>query len=214
MKKGAIFDMDGLLFDTERLFQEVWRQIARDMGVTLPPDFTTRICGTSGKKHDDLVRSFYPGCDPKELVSQVRNAVFSRQEIPVMKGVVEILSGMKEHGFRMAVASSSPLPMIKRNLSLTGLDGYFPWIVSGAQVTNGKPAPDIFLLAASTAGVDPSDCYVFEDSINGVIAGNQAGCASIMIPDLIEPNEEAKKAAAGIYPDLSAAWRAILSGEV
>ena len=214
MRKAAIFDMDGLLFDTERLFQKAWRDEAAAMNLTLPEVFTSRVCGTSGEKQAEVVREFFPGGDPEKIMAKVQNRVYEQKEIPVKKGTFEILKGMKEQGMLMAVASSSPLQMIERNLEKTSTAEYFHCIVSGLQVQNGKPEPDIFLLAAEKTGVSPSDCYVFEDSLNGIIAGFRAGCASIMIPDIVLPTEEIKKIAAGIFPDLSEAWKAILKGKL
>ena len=214
MKKAAIFDMDGLLFDTERLFQKAWREEAGSIGITLPDVFTTQICGTSGEKQAQIVRDYFPGKDPLEIMKKVQSRVYEQKEIPLKKGTKEILEGMKKQGMLMAVASSSPLPMIRQNLEKTGTGSYFHTIVSGQQVEKGKPEPDIFLLAARETGVDPADCYVFEDSINGILAGQAAGCACIMIPDMVEPNDQARAAAAGIYPDLLTAWAAILAKEV
>ena len=216
MKKAAIFDMDGLLFDTERLFQKAWHQKACEMGITLPPSFVFVISGTSGSRQAEIVSDYYPGGDTKAIIREVyeNEQRWAAENLPVMKGAYEILEGMREEGLILAVASSSSIPMIEGNLEKAGMRKYFHHIVSGSQVSRGKPAPDIFLLAAERSGVDPSDCYVFEDSINGILAGAAAGCASIMIPDLIPADEKAKAAAAGIYPDLLTAWRAIQNGEV
>ena len=214
MRKAAIFDMDGLLFDTERLFQQAWRDEAAAMNLSLPDVFTSRICGTSGEKQAEIVREFFPGGNPEEIMTKVQHRVYEQKEIPVKKGTFEILKGMNEQGIIMAVASSSPLQMIERNLEKTHTARYFHCVVSGLQVQKGKPEPDIFLLAAEKTGVSPSDCYVFEDSLNGIIAGFRAGCASIMIPDLVPPTEEIKNIAAGIFPDLSEAWEAIRKGEL
>ncbi|MBR2256007.1 MAG: HAD family phosphatase [Blautia sp.] len=214
MKTAAIYDMDGLLFDTERIFQEAWHREAQKLGVSLPDSFANIICGTSGERQVEIVRQYYPGVDPNEIMKRVQNASFEAETIFVKKGVFEILSGMKERGMVLAVASSSPLFLIEKNLEKTNTAHFFDTVVSGTQVSRGKPEPDIFLLAAEKAGVPPTDCYVFEDSINGIIAGTRAGCASIMIPDLIEPTEEVKQIAAGIFEDLSSAWHAIVNGEV
>ena len=216
MKKAAIFDMDGLLFDTERLFQKAWNQKACELGFTLPPSFVFAISGTSGSRQEQVVSEYMPGCDVGEVIRYVYEAEqrWAAESLPVMKGAYEILEGLKENGYIISVASSSTIPMIEGNLKKAGMTKYFHHIVSGTQVAHGKPFPDIFLLAAEKSGVSPSDCYVFEDSINGILAGAAAGCASIMIPDLIPPDEKAKAAAAGIYPDLLSAWKAIQNGEV
>ena len=216
MKKAAIFDMDGLLFDTERLFQKAWHQKAGELGFTLPPSFVFDISGTSGSRQEQIISDYMPGCDVGEVIRYVYEAEqrWAAEDLPVMKGAFELLEGLTESGLILSVASSSSIPMIERNLEKAGMTRYFHHIVSGTQVSHGKPFPDIFLLAAEKSGVNPSDCYVFEDSINGILAGAAAGCASIMIPDLIPADEKAKAAAAGIYPDLLAAWQAIQKGEV
>ena len=82
-------------------------------------------------------------------------------------------------------------------------------MVSGTEIERGKPAPDIFLLAAKEIGIAPEECYVFEDSINGIRAGVAAGCRSYMIPDLTEPTDEMREICSGIYEDLDAAWQVI-----
>ena len=216
MKKAAIFDMDGLLFDTEKLFQKAWNQNANAMGITLPPSFATTICGSSGALQEKIITDYMPGADPKAMIKRVNESVYAweEEEIPIMKGAFEILTGMQEHGLILSVASSSPLPMIERNLRKAGMTDFFACLVSGTQVAHGKPAPDIFLLAAEKSNVDPADAYVFEDSINGTIAGARAGCASIMIPDIVPPNDTVRSVAAGIFPDLSAAWQAIRQGRI
>ena len=122
-----------------------------------------------------------------------------------MKGVKEILEFFRAEGFKMAVASSSPTKMIKRNLKTSGLEEYFSEVVGADMVENGKPAPDIFLLAAKKLGLPPEECYVFEDSYNGIRGGAAAGCRTIMVVDTAPPTDEMKKLCAGIFDNLSEA---------
>ena len=114
----------------------------------------------------------------------------------------------------MAVASSAPVEVIEKNLLRTNLRGYFDVLVGGDKVSNGKPAPDIFLLAAKELNLEPSDCYIFEDSFNGIRAANSAGGFAIMIPDTIQPTEEIKNLCSAIYPSLIEARRAIKEGRL
>lgn len=102
----------------------------------------------------------------------------------------------------MAVASSSPKFQVEKNLVRAGVREYFDAVVSGEEVLHGKPAPDIFLLAAEKIGIDPKDCYVFEDSINGIRAGVAAGSASVMIPDITQPDEEIRSICAAVCGSL------------
>ena len=121
----------------------------------------------------------------------------------------ELLEYLKQHAVRMAVASSAPMELIKSNLRLAGIADYFDAVVSGEQVEHGKPFPDIFLLAAQKLNLQAQDCYVFEDGINGVRAGIQAGCSTIMVPDLVPPTKELYEQCTGIYPSLHAVLHAL-----
>lgn len=202
--KGAIFDMDGLLFDTEVVFQETWKEIADERNVKLPDEFTEAISGTSGQHMCDVLSRYYGVEDGSEIMHDCMSRVRRKLEIEVVKkeGVDEILECLKEKGIHIAVASSSSREQIESNLKKAGIYDCFEQIVCGKDVTNGKPAPDIFLLAAEKIGCRPEECYVFEDSENGIRAGSSAGCHAIMIPDMIKPSEEMRRLSAGIYDSL------------
>ena len=211
MKKGAIFDMDGLLFDTERLFRDGWGEMARRFGQVPQPDFPAAVAGTSGEGMREVIRRYYPAVDAHAFQSGCisRTAEILRQGLPEKPGMREILRFFQEQGVKMAVASSSGREMIEDNLRRAGVLDCFDAVVSGQEVSRGKPAPDIFLLAARKIGCAPEDCYVFEDGINGARAGVAAGCATVMIPDLMQPTEDLLERCAGIYPSLLAARDAI-----
>ncbi len=209
--QGAIFDMDGLLIDSETIWQGEWYAIAAERGVTLPEDFPARMCGTGGARTREVVRSCYRTDDPEPILRECSERVhrLEKDGVPLMPGVHTILNGLRAQGCRIAVASSSPMEMIERNLRLDGIEGCFDELVSGRTVAHGKPAPDVFLLAAERIGVPPERCWVFEDSLNGVEAGWRAGCRTVMIPDKVPPTDEARRMCWGIYPSLGAAWEAI-----
>ena len=192
MITGAIFDMDGILFDTERVYFETWQEMAMEYGVKLDKDFMRVVSGTTGKQKCEIVARFYSVEDGSDIVAACSKRVKERleQEIVVKKGVYEILKRLKEMGMKTAVASSSALEQIEKNLRKTNTYDFFDAIVSGRQVPHGKPAPDVFLLAAQKIGCKPEECYVFEDSENGVRAGHTSGAVTIMIPDLVQPSEE------------------------
>ena len=202
--KGAIFDMDGLLFDTEAIYQQTWNEIAKENGIQLPKEFVKAISGTNGDTMRHVIESYYGISDGKQIQKECMARIKKKLEIHVPKkpGVDDILRFFKEKNYHIAVASSSTKSQIESNLTLSGIKGYFDAIVSGAEVEKGKPEPDIFLLAAERIKSRPEECYVFEDSINGIKAGYRAGCKAIMIPDLIKPTEEIKKISAGIYDTL------------
>ena len=213
MKQGAIFDMDGLLFDTERLYQDSWVQTAADFGQTPDPNFPKAICGTSGEHSLEVIRAHYPAVDAEAFLAH--GVAWVQQQVaqgaPEKPGVHEILTYLRGCGVKLAVASSSGRAMIEGNLRHAGILELFDAVVSGDEITRGKPEPDIFLLAADKIGCAPQDCYVFEDGFNGVRAGAAAGCATIMIPDLMQPDETLRALCAGVYPSLLAALEGIRS---
>lgn len=201
--KGAIFDMDGVLFDTERLYQETWGELAAERGIRLEDSFLMAISGTNGSGMKRVIEKYYQVSDGTAIIEMCMARMKEKLalHVPVKKGVYEILEYFREIGMRMAVASSSSTLQIEANLSKTGIRKCFSEIVSGAEVEHGKPSPDIFLLAAKKIGCKPEECLVFEDSENGVKAGHRAGCFTIMIPDLIEPNAEISVLCSKIYMD-------------
>lgn len=136
MKRGAIFDMDGLLFDTERIYQENWLLTAREYGFEPHPDFPRAICGTCGAHTREVIRSFYPSVDAEEFLQSCLRRVLRQQEegIEEKPGVREILAFFQSRGIRLAVASSSALAQIEKNLSRAGLRPCFDAVVSGDQV--------------------------------------------------------------------------------
>lgn len=192
MKRGAIFDMDGLLLDTERLYQESWVEMARAFGQTPDPAFPAAVSGTSGEGMREVIRRYYPAVDPCAFqagcIARV-DGILDEQGPPVKPGAGELLEYLSTRGVKLAVASSSGRERILSNLRAARLDHFFDAVVSGQQVERGKPEPDIFLLAAREIGCPPEDCYVFEDSVNGVRAGMAAGCVTVMVPDLVPPPE-------------------------
>ncbi len=216
MKQGAIFDMDGLMFDTERLWQKGWRELARVNGYKPSLDFAREIMGTSGELMAKVIRKYYPSVDPGEFSNACRKKVEEALavDVPVKEGLYDILNFFRDNKVQMAVASSSPIPMIKRNLASADVEEYFRVVVSSKEVARPKPEPDVFLEAAKRLGIAPEDCYVFEDSFGGIKAGVAAGCTTVMIPDQVPPTDEIEAMCAGIYENLHIAARAIYMGEV
>lgn len=215
MKAGAIFDMDGLLFDTELIYNDEWYHIATKYGLNLQQDMLNELRGTSGVLMNHIVNAYWPDVDAakltEELFENARNTM--KQYVPVKSGVYEILTYFHKNHVRMAVASSAPLALIQNNLQLAEITKYFDVIVSGEEVKHGKPAPDIFLLALQRLHLAAEDCYVFEDGIHGAYAGIQAGCSTIMVPDLLPPTDELCKLCTGIYYSLHDVMQAIKNKE-
>ncbi len=204
MKQGAIFDMDGLLTDTERWYAASWRETAKAFGQEWVPNFDKFVAGTSGEGMRAVIHQHFPAVDPAAFMDAcTKNAYrLGEENLREMPGASEILRFFSARGVKMAVASSSPDDVIRRYLRKLDMERYFDAVVSGSEVQRGKPAPDIFLLAAERIGCAPEDCYVFEDGINGCLAGIAAGCAAVMIPDLFQPTEEVKRGCTAIYGSL------------
>ena len=217
MKRGAIFDMDGTLFDTEKLYRQAWLDVAAEFGEEKNYDLPTAISGSNlGEDSYKVIRRFYPNIDVEAYLARVLVEVRAAAErnLELMTGVKEILNFFKSAGVKMSVASSAPVEVIEKNLTRSNLRGYFEVLVGGDLVAHGKPAPDIFLLAAEKLNLPPNDCYIFEDSFNGIKSANSAGGVAIMIPDQVQPTEEIKNLCAAIFPNLNEAKRAIEEGRL
>ena len=208
--------MDGLMFDTERIWKESWNTIVLKYGYEPAPAFPKEVCGTSGEHMLEVIRKHYPGIDAVAYRADVRAAVAAAttNSVPEKEGLHELVDFFRANGVKIAVASSSQQSKIEHLLKLAGLYDKFEFIISGENLTRGKPAPDIFLMAASNIGVDPKDCYVLEDGMNGLRAGIAAGCATIMVVDLTEPNDFVRENCVGIYNSLLEVRDAISAGDI
>ena len=192
--KGAIFDMDGLLFDTETIWHKYWTLAATDRDIELPESFKYEICGSNGEDMYNKIRKYYKTDDPYSLYDETHNNYENelKQHIEMKKGVIEILEYLKAHDYKIAIASSSDRERIISNITRTNIKDYFDELVGHEDVTLSKPNPEVFLKAANYLGFKPEECYVFEDAYNGIVAAYEAGCKAIMIPDIMAPNEEMK----------------------
>ena len=217
MMRGAIFDVDGTMFDTERLYRDAWMALPPEYGFTANPEYPAAVRGSSGERAYAVAQAYYPGIDADAFFNACRARVYGSlaREVPLKPRLREILAYFKEQGFLLGIASAGRLSKIRHCLSATGLENYFKVIVSGADVTESKPAPEIFQLAAERLGLSPKECYVIEDCRNGVFGAAAAGCATIMVPDTgEEPVEEIRRLCIGVYPDLFAVRKALEAGEI
>ena len=211
MQRGAIFDMDGTIFDTERFYVKAWIEVADLFGVQRHPSIGLEMSGTNQAEASKVFATHYPQLDAKKYFDKVVDTVaeWSETKLEFLPGAKEILDYFKTHRVLMSVASGSPRRVIERNLHRSNIREYFVTAVGGDEIVNGKPEPDIFLKAAAQMNLSAKDCYVFEDSFNGIIAAYRAGCVPVMIPNQREPSDEIRKLCAGIYKDFFAAIVAI-----
>lgn len=196
MTQAIIFDMDGLMFDTETLSVKGWHAAGQAQGVDITEAMVFQVFGLNPKSLGQFWTSqFGASFDHDKAmagrIAYMKNDV-QKNGVPIKPGLLELLSYLNEEGYPFAVASSSQKPMIHYYLALAGIDEYFKYIVGGDDVKKGKPAPDIFLKAATLMGVAPADCMVFEDSENGILAAHHAGMKPVMVPDKIKPSQDTK----------------------
>ena len=196
--KAVLFDMDGLMVDTESLATEAFIHSAKKQGYDMTKEETLLVLGFTTKSIYEFWENYFKNSDVsgKQLVDDhykyIENILFTTgpRKMPYIE---ELLKYLKESNYKVAVASSSNMNHIINNMEKTGLKKYIDEFASGAEVENGKPAPDVFLLAAERLGVKPEECLVLEDSKAGVIAGSSAGAKVIMVPDMFKPDEECKE---------------------
>ena len=214
MKKGAIFDMDGLMFDTEVIYGRAWGLAGERLGVTIPDGFHAAVSGSTGENAKQIIRTFLPEVDCVALMELTYQISYDlqRQTLPEKPGLHEILEFFRSHGVKMAVASSTQREQVEWNLKQSGIRSYFDTVVTGQDVSHSKPDPEAFLTASARLGLPASDCYVFEDSFNGVRAGHAAACCTIMIPDLRQPDQEIARYYDACFPDLLTALQQIKKG--
>ena len=197
MIDGVIFDMDGTMFDTERMWATFWEPALAALGLPYREGLAEAARGTAGVTTRNVVRQFYgPDCDAEAIVDslhRVADEVFFSAPVPKKPGLDALLAWLKARHIPMAVASSSREAMIRHNLDVWGLTQDFTAIVSGQHVAHSKPDPEIFLLTAQKLDVEPSRCLVLEDSYNGVRAGAAGGFVTVMVPDLVPADDEMKR---------------------
>ncbi len=204
--RGVVFDMDGVLIDTEKLYVRFWRQSAADFGYNMTVEDVFGIRSLARKYANAKLKGRFgeefPYNQVREHRTELMDAYIAENGVETKKGLFEILGYLRDRGIKIAVATATPRERAVKRLEEIGALPYFDVIVGGDMVQNGKPEPDIYLKAASELGLPPESCAAFEDSPNGIKAAYSAGCRAVMIPDLTSPDEE-------ILPMLSAVYNSL-----
>lgn len=204
--QAVIFDMDGLLMDSERVGLEIMPQCGLLQGYDIPAAMVRETIGSNRQSSSDFYHRFYPDLDADRLFSDFKAAMCDlakEGKIPLKAGARGLLDAVKARHIPMAVASSSGESTIRVYLESAGILSYFSQIVTGSGLPS-KPAPDVFLKTAAALHIPPEKCLVLEDSIHGVQAGRAAGMTVVMIPDMIPYTEDLKPYCDHVLPDLSA----------
>jgi HAD superfamily hydrolase (TIGR01509 family) len=203
---AVIFDMDGLMFDTERLILWAWQKAMADCGFSAPEELYLKSVGlTDEATNAILVEALgpeFPLEAVRERERQYLRGYVEEHGAPIKPGLLELLDFLDELGLPKAIGSSSQRRTVERMVASAGLQGRFVALAGGDEVTYGKPAPDIYLLAARRLGVSPAGCLVLEDSEPGVQAARAAGMTPILVPDLKPPSAEGAALARWVLPSL------------
>ena len=204
--KAVIFDMDGVLFDTEALCMQAWMEVAAKWGLPDMEKVFPLCIGLNANDSRRVVFDAYGEDFDYPLFRRHTAAWFQeyleKNGLPVKPGVHEILEWLKTYGYAVGLASSTREESVRSYLKRTGLEDYFSVVVAGDMVEHSKPRPDIYLLACERLGVEPEQTYAIEDSPNGIRSAHAAGMCPIMVPDMIAPDEEMGRLSYIILKDL------------
>lgn len=204
--KACIFDMDGLMFDTERVFVGAWDYAGEKMGLGKAGYMCMKTLGMNTPACEQAWRDeFGEDVDIAALWAYSKEYLddyYSRYAVTAKKGLYDLLTYLQRKGYKLAVASSTKREKVEQHLNSAHIRHYFEAVIAGDMVEKSKPEPDIYLKAAAALGVKPEECYALEDSRNGLLSAHRAGCKAIMVPDLWQPDDTVKQFILGPFGDL------------
>ena len=205
--KAVIFDMDGLMIDTEKLLLHYWLEAAHELGFPMKKEHVLEIRSLAReyaipKLKKEICEDFdYPAV--RDLRMKLMNEHIEKNGIEEKPGLGEILNYLKDNNYKIAVATATDMERTKWYLNMLHRYEYFDKVISAANVAHGKPAPDIYLEAARQIGEKPECCMALEDSPNGILSAYRAGLYPVMVPDLTQPDDETKKYLYACVPTLA-----------
>ena len=209
--KAIVFDMDGVLFDTEMVCLEGWKQVAENNNLPNMEQVFTRCIGLNNNDCQAVLRDAYGedfdyGTFRKQASVEFWNYIETKG-LPEKPFMHELLEWLKASDYKVGLASSTRRESVLNCLKNAGILEYFEVIISGDMVEHSKPEPDIYLLACAELGVEPGEAYAIEDSFNGIRSAYDAGMKPIMVPDMLAPDEEMREKSVVILKDLGEVLR-------
>ena len=204
--RGVIFDMDGTLLDTEKLYLRFWLEAANRMGYPMKEEHALAIRATAASVAEPMLKRLvcpefdYHGV--RALRRRIMEEYVDIHGIDPKPGMIETLRAIRERGLRIGLATATPEPRARKYLRMVGAEQYFDAVTCADMVEHGKPAPDIYLLACARTGVRPSDALAVEDAPSGIRSAHAAGMRAVLIPDRDVPGEEITALCHAVMPDL------------
>lgn len=204
--QAVVFDMDGVIFDTERLVIEFWKEVAKKHNIPNIEHTCIQCLGTNRVRTREIFLENYGAdfpFDPYHAeVTELFNTHYKGVPLPTKPGVRELLSYLQEQDIKVGLASSTAQHLVRDEIGTAGLLPYFQTLVCGDMVEHSKPAPDIFLKACEILNADPTKSIAIEDSFNGIRSAHCAGMTPIMVPDQVQPTDEIRALAFHVMPSL------------
>jgi HAD superfamily hydrolase (TIGR01509 family) len=195
--RGVLFDMDGLVLDTEKLYTRFWTEACHFYGFPMTREQALRMRAANSRLGQANLHEFFgPAADYAMIRAkriELMDAYVAEHGIAPKPGIYELMDYLQRRGIPAAITSSSPRAWIRRHLESQNLFHRFDEICSGHEVPCGKPAPDIYLRGAEVLGLKPEECLALEDAPTGIESAYRAGCATVMIPDQDQPDEETER---------------------
>lgn len=205
--KAAVFDMDGLLIDSERAISQAWIEGARALGFKLEMADFMSVIGTASQQSTAILIDLLGSEEAMRATAAKAHALLPQAGggavFPLKTGALPLLQALHAAGIPCGVASSSAVEEIRHRLGHVDVLKYFRCVSGGDEVTHGKPDPALYLLAAARLGVAPEDCIAFEDSENGARAAQAAGVRVVIVPDLKQPSPDIAARAHGVIASLA-----------
>ena len=204
--QAVVFDMDGVIFDTERLVIEFWKEVAKKHNIPNVEHTCIQCLGANRVRTREIFLENYGADFPydpyRAEVTELFNTHYKGVPLPTKPGVRELLSYLQAQDIKVGLASSTAQHLVRDEIGTAGLLPYFQTLVCGDMVEHSKPAPDIFLKACEILNADPTKSIAIEDSFNGIRSAHCAGMTPIMVPDQVQPTDEIRALAFHVMPSL------------